>query len=178
MTSQASRLATYISSMNLIAIDPGTVESGVVEFCDGRVSNAAMWPNELLIERLVDGSKDERLCIEMVAHYGMPVGAEVFQTCVWIGEFKRQWKLTTGKDAILVFRRDIKLYLCGSLQAKDPNVRRALIDKFGPPGTKKNPGKTYGLKSHLWAAFALAVYVSETQSPSADSLRTGTPTQL
>jgi len=56
------------------------------------------------------------------------------------------------------FRKDIKLHLCGTNKAKDANVRQALIDCLGPPGTKKSPGPTYGIKSHLWAALALAVY--------------------
>lgn len=149
--------------MNLLAIDPGTTESGFVEFRDGRVSNPAVWPNELLIERLSDGGADDRLCIEMIASYGMPVGLETFQTCLWIGRFMEHWKISTGQNATLVYRRDVKLHLCGTVRAKDANIRQALIDKFGPPGTKSNPGKTYGLKSHLWAALALAVYVNETQ---------------
>lgn len=151
--------------MNLLAIDPGTTESGVVEFRDGVIANPAVWQNELLIERLSDGGADDRLCIEMIASYGMPVGVEVFQTCVWIGEFKRQWKLSTGQDVVFAFRRDIKLHLCGSPHAKDSNVRQALIDRFGKPGTKKKPGKTYGLSGDMWAALALAVYVNETKTP-------------
>lgn len=149
--------------MTLLAIDPGTTESGFVELSDWKILSADVWPNELLIERLSDSNPagGERLCIEMIASYGMPVGAEVFQTCIWIGEFKRQWKITTGQEVILAFRRDIKLHFCGSAKAKDANIRQALIDRFGKPGTKKNPGKTYGLKSHLWAAFALAVYVDD-----------------
>lgn len=148
--------------MNLLAIDPGTTESGVVEFRNGIVSNPAVWPNELLLKRLFDGTPEERLCIEMIASYGMPVGAETFQTCLWIGRFMQQWNISTGQNATLVYRRDVKLHLCGTARAKDANIRQALIDKFGPPGTKKQPGKTYGLKSHLWAAFAVAVTVSET----------------
>lgn len=147
----------------LLAIDPGTTESGFVEVLDGKILSADLWPNDLLIERLSSAVPFNagRLCIEMIASYGMPVGAEVFQTCIWIGEFKRQWKITTGQEVILAFRRDIKLHFCGSAKAKDANIRQALIDRFGKPGTKKNPGKTYGLKSHLWAAFALAVYVDD-----------------
>jgi hypothetical protein len=37
-------------------------------------------------------------------------------------------------------------------------VRQALIDRLGLQGTKKAPGPTYGIKSHEWAALAVAVY--------------------
>jgi hypothetical protein len=40
-------------------------------------------------------------------------------------------------------------------------VRQALIDRLGPQGTKKNPGPTYGMRSHLWAALAVAVYAGD-----------------
>jgi hypothetical protein len=42
-------------------------------------------------------------------------------------------------------------------RAKDQNIRQALIDRLGPPGTKKNPGPTYGVTSHMWSALAVAV---------------------
>jgi hypothetical protein len=61
----------------------------------------------------------------------------------------------------LVYRRDVKLHLCHSPRAKDANVRQALIDRLGPQGTKKNPGPTYGMKSHLWAALAVGVYAMD-----------------
>lgn len=96
--------------------------------------------------------------IEMIASYGMPVGREVFETCVWIGRFDQCSEL----PARLVYRRDVKLHHCGSARAKDANIRQALIDKYGAPGTKANPGITHKLKSHLWAAFALATFISET----------------
>jgi len=107
---------------------------------------------------------DATLVIEMVACYGMPVGAQTFETCVWIGRFIQAW---LPKEADRVFRKDVKLHLCGSARAKDANVRQALIDKFGPGkskaiGLKKTPGPLYGIKSHLWAALAVAVTFTET----------------
>jgi len=60
-------------------------------------------------------------------------------------------------SASLVFRRDVKMHLCGSARAKDANIRQALLDRLGPVGTKKAPGPLYGVKSHIWAALAVAV---------------------
>ena len=37
----------------------------------------------------------------------------------------------------------------------------ALLDKIGPQGTKKKPGPTYGFKSHVWPALAVAVTVAD-----------------
>ena len=94
----------------------------------------------------------------MIASYGMPVGAEVFSTCLWIGRFIEKWvTFTCLPEPQLIPRGDIKLHLCRSLRAKDANVRQALIDRFGAPGTKKAPGALYGVTSHCWAALALAV---------------------
>jgi hypothetical protein len=57
----------------------------------------------------------------------------------------------------LVYRKDVKLLLCGSPRAKDANIRQALLDLLGPQGTKAKPGPTYGVKSHAWAALGVAV---------------------
>jgi hypothetical protein len=62
----------------------------------------------------------------------------------------------------LVFRKDVKMHLCNSMRAKDANIRTALIDKLGAPGTKKMQGPTYGVTSHAWAALAVAVTAHET----------------
>ena len=56
-----------------------------------------------------------------------------------------------------VLRRDVKLHVCQSPRAKDANVRQALLDRFGPPGTKKAPGTTYGITKDTWQALAVAV---------------------
>jgi len=97
----------------------------------------------------------QKLAIEMIASYGMAVGREVFETCVWIGRFIEAWH--SPDDVRLIYRKDVKMYLCGTPRAKDANIRQALIDLLGPQGTKKQPGPTYGVKSHAWAALAVAV---------------------
>ena len=57
----------------------------------------------------------------------------------------------------------MKLALCGSARATDANLRAALLDRYGGSGraigTRKAPGPLYGVKSHAWAALALAVTV-------------------
>jgi hypothetical protein len=143
--------------MKILALDPGTIETGWAMLEDGRVIDSGVKKNEDMLE-LVEGCEfthNIALAIEMIASYGMAVGREVFETCVWIGRFKQAWY---DPEAVrLVYRQDVKLHLCGSPRAKDANVRQALIDKLGPQGTKKAPGPTYGVKSHAWAALGVAV---------------------
>lgn len=148
----------------ILAIDPGTEESGWCLLQDGKVEAAGVFSNDEIIDELDAhaGPGGPELAIEMVASYGMPVGREVFETVVWIGRFCERWHSYRGALPRLVFRRDVKLHLCGNARAKDPNIRQALIDKLGPAGTKKAPGPTYGVKSHAWAALAVAVTAAET----------------
>lgn len=145
----------------IIAIDPGTTESGWAQMIGSRIVSGVHKNESLLAELQAYRQAGEfTLAIEMIASYGMAVGREVFETCVWIGRFKQAWH---NPEAVrLIYRRDVKLHLCGSPKAKDANIRQALIDKLGPPGTKKNPGPTYGVKSHAWAALGVAVTAAET----------------
>ncbi|WP_197497489.1 hypothetical protein [Cupriavidus sp. D384] len=140
----------------ILAIDPGTTESGWVLLDRDIVVMSGVMPNADVVSMLAVGSKGPyTLAIEMIASYGMAVGREVFETCVWIGRFKQAWH---SPEAVrLVYRRDVKLHLCGSPRAKDANIRQALLDLIGPQGTKKQPGPTYGVKSHAWAALGVAV---------------------
>lgn len=148
----------------VMAIDPGTTESGWAIFEEGRVVESGISPNDLLLDNLLFDCDGEASCaIEMIASYGMAVGKEVFETCVWIGRFCERWHSHTGHLPRLIPRLAVKLHLCKSPKAKDANIRQALIDKLGPQGTKKDPGPTYGVKSHAWAALAVAVTASETK---------------
>ena len=148
--------------MTVLAIDPGPSQSAYVIWSGQSVRFAAIVPNLDLISGHFTSTAD--VCaIEMIASYGMAVGKEVFETCCWIGRFHQVWWDSHGaEDPLLILRRDVKLHHCHSARATDANVRTALIDKYGPQGTKKAQGPTYGLKSHLWSAFAIATFVSET----------------
>jgi len=165
--------------VNILAMDPGSEESGWVEYDITRqtVERAAHSTNKELLQclRLSLGFFPcvEMLVIEMVSHYGtgMPVGASIFDTCVWIGRFIQAW----GSRYALLKRQAIKAQLCGNARAKDANVRQALIDRFPPTGggktpqmgTKNEPGPLFGMKGHLWAALAVAVCYAEQHPPSA-----------
>lgn len=145
--------------MKILAIDPGTEQSGYVRYEDGRIVESGVVPNDealkLIGQRAYFADEGDVLAIEMIASYGMAVGKEVFATCVWVGRFQQVW---ADPDSVrLVFRKDVKMHLCGTPRAKDANIRQALIDLIGPQGTKKEPGPTYGVKSHAWAALAVAV---------------------
>lgn len=142
--------------MKIFAIDPGNEKSAflVMDFNPLEIFEFGILPNHDLKQLLTITPNDFNLFIEMIASYGMPVGKTVFDTCVWIGRFMESFN---GLHT-LVYRKEIVLNLCGSVRAKDGNVRRALMDKFGEPGTKKNPGFTYGISKDVWSALAVANY--------------------
>lgn len=150
----------------ILAIDPGTTESGWCALMGGAVVRSGVFPNDELLEfirRAHFQINGYRLAIEMIASYGMPVGKETFETVRWIGRFQQAWDMPD--DVMLVYRQDVKLHLCKSTRAKDSNVRQALLDMFPATGggktpqvgTKAQPGPLYGISSHAWAALGVAI---------------------
>ncbi|HEL3212228.1 TPA: hypothetical protein UME35_000576 [Stenotrophomonas maltophilia] len=146
--------------MRIMAVDPGPIESGWCLVLDGKILQVGVDDNQTLLAMLQGWElhMGDTLAIEMIASYGMAVGREVFETCVWVGRFAQAWHQPNAVR--LVYRRDVKLHLCGNAKAKDANIRQALLDLLGPQGTKKAPGATYGVKSHAWAALGVAVTVA------------------
>lgn len=149
----------------ILGIDPGTSESGVCFYGALGVKNPAVLPNDQIIDMIFSWSKiDGAVAIENIeSSRGMPVGDDTFTTVRWIGRF--QQAAFDPEAVILVPRLDVKLNLCGSAKAKDSNIRQALIDRVGPPGVKANPGPTYGVTKHAWAALAVAVTASDALDP-------------
>ncbi len=153
--------------MRVLGIDPGPVTSHWAIY-DGDTIKAGSFNNDKYRTKEQPsypygddwaGSTWTVVAIEKIAGYGMAVGAEVFETVWWTGRmFEWYDGRFTDQTVLRPTRKEIKIHCCESLQAKDKNIRQALIDRFGPPGTKKNPGKTYGIVKDQWQALAVAVY--------------------
>jgi len=151
--------------LRILAIDPGCTESAYVVYDGSKVIEHAKVENFALLSRMradrphtFPGVFD--LAIESIASYGMAVGAEVFETCVWSGRFIEAWNYR-GWSYSKVYRKEVKMHLCGTMRAKDANVRQAIIDRYGGKekaiGNKKTPGPLYGIKADVWAALAVAI---------------------
>lgn len=73
-------------------------------------------------------------------------------TCIQIG---RIIEIVKDERCFLYKRTTIKARLCGTVSVGDPDVRRALIARYG--GTKK--GEPLGeIVSHMWSALGVATY--------------------
>ena len=153
-------------SRGILAIDPGPVESAyaLIDADTREPIEVGKLPNWEV--RVITHHHLPYLCagaVEMVASYGMAVGKEVFETCVWIG---RYIEVTGGMLAPIV-RLDVKMHHCHNAAAKDSNIAQALIDRFasGQPnrgkGTKAKPGWFYGFHDDIWQSYALAVLVAD-----------------
>ena len=147
----------------ICAVDPGTTQSGFVMLYGDLVTRSGVLPNKEMLA--VVSAHRGVVAIEMVASYGMAVGKEVFETVRWLGRFQQA---CADPEAVkLVYRRDVKIHVCNSSKAKDPNVRQALLDMFPATGggktpqigTKAKPGPLYGVSTHAWAALGVAVTV-------------------
>lgn len=150
---------TTLSYPTVLAIDPGNTQSGWCVFDGLKVQACGVDDNDdirFIIMGAAENYPGIRVAMEMIASYGMPVGRDVFETCVWIGRFYQTAK-DNGMCPKLIYRKDVKMEICGTTKAKDGNIRQAIIDRVGPPGTKKKPGPTYGCKTHIWAALGVAI---------------------
>ncbi len=153
--------------MKVLALDPGPEQTAFVIWDGSAVIDKGIVENKMVFAEVKNHRFIDACAIEMIACYGMAVGKETFETCVWIGRFMEKWRDYAGMgDPLRIVRLDIKMHLCHSPQAKDANVRQALIDRIAAHhglsekeviGKKKTPGPLYGVASHVWAALAVAV---------------------
>jgi len=145
--------------MTVLGIDPGSTESAYVLWDGNRIVLFGDLPNEKILARLADewsyGWTGERiqLVIEQIRGYGITAGNETFDTCWWSGRF---FEGCRGAAAMLP-RKTIATHLCGHARPGDKFIRQALMDRLGAPGTKRQPGPTYGVTGHAWSALAVAV---------------------
>jgi hypothetical protein len=148
-----------------LGIDPGPEQSAAVIWAPlgptaVSVSIHGLVENAQLARQLCSQDWPWVVACERIRSYGMPVGAETFETAEWCGSFRQafghpdRWRW--------IERREVKLHLCGSMRAKDANVRRALLDRFGGRVATRKGGPLYGVHGDLWSALAVAITAAET----------------
>ena len=162
-----------MSTIPVLAIDPGAEQSGFVLYDiehEPRVQFTGVLGNDDILREVIT-THDAIVVIEGMSGYGATLGQSTIDTLVWAGRFWQQ-AVCSGLPVARISRRDVKLHLCDSARARDADMRDALITRFGPGkekaiGTKANRGPLYGVKSHCWAALALAVTYADLHAESA-----------
>ncbi len=160
----------------ILGIDPGNKETGYV-LADGetlkpirfgKVDNYTMLDEiEDILGKSIAKGYELHIAIENIRSYGMAVGKEVFDTCIWIGrywQFVRDYQYYHHIEKIkmmFVYRSEEKQVICHSPKANDATIRQALIDRFAPgvpnygKGTKAEPGFFRGFRADIWSAMAI-----------------------
>jgi len=139
--------------MLIMGVDPGPEETAfiVVESEPFKVTDRGILDNQQFLYR-VEKMWISKIAVEDVQCYGMSVGQSVFDTCKQIGRIEDRLR---HRNLFFYKRPTIKAHFCNSARAKDANVNQVLRDRFGG----KNKGQPLeGVKSHIWAALAVAVY--------------------
>jgi hypothetical protein len=155
----------------VLAIDPGPQVCGAVllDMTEDPLRILSHWsavPTIELLEWAQRHSYDFNLAaIETPAPRGMPTAKEELETLIVIGWFEQ----AIGRPRCRRIRRTAaKMAVCGRANAKDANIRRALLDRYPATGggrepargTKAQPGPLYGLSKHAWAALAIGYAVA------------------
>jgi len=146
-----------LAEQKVFAIDPGNFDTAYFILSgDGKIESFAKVGNDQFLCQLRKVIEDQSLgrvryvfACEMVACYGMVAGASLFETAVVIGRIQE----IVGPSLRLIPRSSVKSTIKGR---NDSEIRTRLIEQYGKPGTKKEPGATRGIVADMWAAFALA----------------------
>jgi hypothetical protein len=148
----------------ILAVDPGSERSGWVLYRGGSVLVAGVSPNLKVRDMVAAGGSEQigtwcsHFAVEVMRPRGEPFSSQAMDTLIWVGRLMEAWEVAAGLDYFVpVVREDSKRFVCGKGGMKDGNVRQGLIERLGGPGTKKNPGPTFGVTSHAWQALAVAV---------------------
>jgi hypothetical protein len=157
--------------MIILGIDPGTHHSGLVAYSaiDKTVIDSHNELPNFQVLKYLSSAAYSPMCfgIEIPACYGLRVGRDVFQTCVWAGRFIQKFAGRMPSATLYeVSRPEIVHMLTGARSGPKAAVNAVLVDRFGPGrkiavGKKSSPGPLYGVKGHAWDALAVAYYVAE-----------------
>ena len=150
-----------MSASTATGIDPGNVQTAIVVILEKEIVYKAILPNNEAFNWLHTTWRTKYfspVLMEKMVCMGMPAGKTMWDTAMWIGRFIEALRCS---PLALVSRMEIKMHFCGTTRAKDGNIRQALLDRYGPQGTKKEPGATYQVAKDMWSALAIAAYMQD-----------------
>lgn len=147
--------------MKIFAIDPGNEFSAYCVMDDEyKLIDFAKLENIEVMQKMFQWIPYvDLVVIERMMSYSTAVGRTTFETCEWIGRFAQEAEKETKVD--YVYRKDEKIYICGTIHANDTTIKHALIDRFAKfdfktgKGTAKNKDYFYGVSKDTWQAIAI-----------------------
>lgn len=156
----------------ILAIDPGTYESGWVLVCgkngfasDGSLLRYGKAGNDDLVEIMLEillHHRGTRLVIEKTEPH-RAVNREILRTVWWEGVFSGIYDQSEHSSAVFrIPRKDVRVSICGIGNANDAMIRDAMLEHFGPIGKKGSEGPLYGMKqikgskNDIFSAMAIA----------------------
>lgn len=151
--------------MLILAVDPGPEKSSWVLWSTSTervASGEDQLDNARLRDWLGGNIRDstEQMVIERPVLMGQNATAALLETSRWAGVFEGAWPGVVDR---LTYHK-VRCQLARSGNAKESEVKQALISRFAPAGygpqgkgTKSNPGPFYGVVGHMWSAVAVAV---------------------
>lgn len=148
--------------MKIAGLDPGTGESGfvVIETEPFAILLHTIELNHKLISEVrPEMTRCDAFGCEWMEEQGIRLNDDTTETVLWAGAMIWEWGWWDRVE--LVRPRAIKKHLYGANTGNDSRKRQSLIERFGDPGTKRQPGPLYGIKGHEWSALAVAVVVAE-----------------
>lgn len=150
--------------MIILALDVGTEQSGycLMNSENYRPYEHGKMDNYDLLKKAVKMWLYDVLVYEEFQSYGMPIGKSTITSITWNGRFiEAAWD--RGKPYFPIYRAEEKINLCGTMKAKDANLRQAMIDRFAEfdfkngKGTKDKQDWFYGFSKDAWSAAIIGV---------------------
>ena len=134
----------------VVAIDPGSFESGVVILTDGAITHAGTSSNEEIIP-LIRGYLGVKFKLRVVIedirpYYSMKVSTDLFDTCKYIGELK--YRLNAARIAFeLVSRSEIKGWAYSAYKSQ---IEPLILKKMAKAGKHLNNDGSERESSMVW----------------------------
>lgn len=157
--------------LKLIGIDPGPERSGLViatqpyrDALPDILTADGSARNELVLSAI--RSSGAVVVCETLSEIRQSVGADVFQTAYWIGEFRGAARENVWEP---VEARHVKRALLGTVTGKQSLVRAEIIKRYAhgiedkkkaqklAVGTATRPGPLFGVSDHAWMALACMI---------------------